>query len=362
MQLGGGGLLGRGSGSHAVEARCPSKIRHPGLLLSGGPVKGSFWGCSFHGGPLTIPPCRPSLAQEQWRDFLDTLATELGLPLKPLERPLLVMAILLCLTQAPHLRLVLGFPWLMHHNPRIDWFTQSVYAWGSRCDGHCLADPCPPCWALKAPSQMLCPDNGHLRGLIPPRNPLFPLLGSWPFSFGSWILPSGRPSDRSLILEAAPLASCMCLQLCGNECSGGDLPRPGVTRTLDFLCRWFWWPSIEKDVCAFVASCKMCTRCKAPQSRPHGLLHLLPVPAHPLSHVSLGFVTGLPPSRGNAAILVLMDCFSKACKFVTLPKLPSAKETAELLLLHVVRIHGIPRSGVWCEPLLWLPLRVQWPN
>ncbi|KAL7887777.1 hypothetical protein AOLI_G00054980 [Acnodon oligacanthus] len=34
--------------------------------------------------------------------------------------------------------------------------------------------------------------------------------------------------------------------------------------------------------------------------------------------------------------------FSKACKFVALPKLPSAKETVDLLHEHVVRIHGMP--------------------
>ncbi|KAL6461290.1 hypothetical protein MHYP_G00312560 [Metynnis hypsauchen] len=41
-----------------------------------------------------------------------------------------------------------------------------------------------------------------------------------------------------------------------------------------------------------------------------------------------------------------MDRFSKACKFVALPKLPSAKETAELLLQHVVRVHGMPSDLV----------------
>ncbi|KAL6468355.1 hypothetical protein MHYP_G00240320 [Metynnis hypsauchen] len=121
---------------------------------------------------------------------------------------------------------------------------------------------------------------------------------------------------------------------------------PGVARTLDFLRRRFWWPSMERDVRAFIVSCETCARCKAPRSRPQGLLHPLPIPARPWSHVSLDFITGLPPSRGNTAILVLVDRFSKACKFVALPKLPSAKETAELLLQHVVRVHGMPSDLV----------------
>ncbi|KAL7879019.1 hypothetical protein AOLI_G00099930 [Acnodon oligacanthus] len=72
-----------------------------------------------------------------------------------------------------------------------------------------------------------------------------------------------------------------------------------------------------------------------------GFLHLLPIPAHPWSHISLDFVKGLIPYKVTV-ILLLMDCFSKACKFLALPKLPSAKETAELLFQHMVRINGMP--------------------
>ena len=37
-----------------------------------------------------------------------------------------------------------------------------------------------------------------------------------------------------------------------------------------------------------------------------------------------------------------MDRFSKLAHFVPLPKLPSVKETAQLVLLHVFRLHGLP--------------------
>ena len=45
-------------------------------------------------------------------------------------------------------------------------------------------------------------------------------------------------------------------------------------------------------------------------------------------------------------ILVIVDRFSKASKFIALPKLPSARETATLSLEHVVRAHGFPRDVV----------------
>ncbi|KAJ8369826.1 hypothetical protein SKAU_G00098540 [Synaphobranchus kaupii] len=83
-----------------------------------------------------------------------------------------------------------------------------------------------------------------------------------------------------------------------------------------------------------------------PTSLPSGLLLSLPVPGRPWSHIGVDFVTGLPLSEGNTVILTIVDRFSKAVHFVPLPKLPSALETAELLVLHVVRLHGIPSDIV----------------
>ncbi|KAL7833853.1 hypothetical protein AOLI_G00288130 [Acnodon oligacanthus] len=70
---------------------------------------------------------------------------------------------------------------------------------------------------------------------------------------------------------------------------------------------------------------------------------------------------GVPPSKGNTVILVLMDRFSKACKFVALHKLPSATETAGHMLQLVVRMHGkscdlcliSTNPSSWAEYLPW---------
>ena len=45
--------------------------------------------------------------------------------------------------------------------------------------------------------------------------------------------------------------------------------------------------------------------------------------------------------RGNTTKLAIVDRFSKTIHFVPLPKLPSASETAKLLVLHVFKLHGI---------------------
>uniref|UniRef100_A0A3P9M8J2 Integrase catalytic domain-containing protein n=1 Tax=Oryzias latipes TaxID=8090 RepID=A0A3P9M8J2_ORYLA len=68
--------------------------------------------------------------------------------------------------------------------------------------------------------------------------------------------------------------------------------------------------------------------------------------SRPWSHVALDFVTGLPSSRGNTTILTVVDRFSKAVHYIPLPQLPSATETAKLLVHHVFRLYGLPTDIV----------------
>ncbi len=60
------------------------------------------------------------------------------------------------------------------------------------------------------------------------------------------------------------------------------------------------------------------------------------------SHIAIDFVTDLPNSRNYTTILTVIDRFSKACRLIPLPKLPSAFETAEVLLEQVFHFHGLP--------------------
>ena len=133
---------------------------------------------------------------------------------------------------------------------------------------------------------------------------------------------------------------------------------PGATCMAEFIHQNFWWPTLEADAQEFVAACDVCSRSKASHHPPAGLLRPLPIPGRPWSDIALDFVTGLPTSRGNNTIMTVVDRFSKMVHFVALPKLPSVAETADLLVIHVVRLHGIPQniisirgpqftSGVW---------------
>uniref|UniRef100_A0A3P9LJV0 Integrase catalytic domain-containing protein n=1 Tax=Oryzias latipes TaxID=8090 RepID=A0A3P9LJV0_ORYLA len=103
---------------------------------------------------------------------------------------------------------------------------------------------------------------------------------------------------------------------------------------------------MERDVREYVAACTTCARSKSSNSPPSGLLHPLPTPHRPWSHIAVDFVTGLPPSLGNTVIFTIVDRFSKAVQFIPLPQLPTATETADLLVNSVFRHHGIPADIV----------------
>ncbi|KAI2646712.1 Transposon Tf2-6 polyprotein [Labeo rohita] len=97
----------------------------------------------------------------------------------------------------------------------------------------------------------------------------------------------------------------------------------GVQRTASFIGRAFWWRTLQKDVQEYVQACNICARSKNPNAPSTGELQPLP-----------------------NTILTIVDRFSKAVHLVALSGLPSAKTTAELILEHVVRLHGFPQDIV----------------
>ncbi|KAI2654711.1 Transposon Tf2-6 polyprotein [Labeo rohita] len=121
---------------------------------------------------------------------------------------------------------------------------------------------------------------------------------------------------------------------------------PGIEATLHLVSNRFWWPSLRSDTINHIRGCSVCNTTKVPRRLPAGLLQPLPVPQRPWSHLAIDFITDLPPSKGHTTILTIVDRFSKGCRLIPLPKLPTAMETAELLCNWVFRIYGLPEDIV----------------
>ncbi|KAL0192333.1 hypothetical protein M9458_010629, partial [Cirrhinus mrigala] len=91
---------------------------------------------------------------------------------------------------------------------------------------------------------------------------------------------------------------------------------PGSRRTLSLIQSRYWWSSMNRDVIRYVQSCSVCATSNTPRHLPTGKLMPLHIPQRPWSHLGIDFVTDLPNSEGNTCVLVIVDRFSKACKFI----------------------------------------------
>ncbi|KAL0180319.1 hypothetical protein M9458_025761, partial [Cirrhinus mrigala] len=152
--------------------------------------------------------------------------------------------------------------------------------------------------------------------------------------------PADCPGDRTYV--PAALRQRVLSEVHSVPSSG----HPGIEATLHLLRNRFWWATLRADTITFIKQCIICNTSKAQRQLPAGLLQPLPVPKRPWSHLAVDFVTDLPSSQGHTTILSVVDRFSKGCRFIPFPKLPSAMETAEALCNAVFRFYGLPEDIV----------------
>ena len=187
---------------------------------------------------ITVPSCllwgRESLPLKVLIDsgadenFIhDELAAQLNLPLEPLSTPRNVTAldgrlisqvkfrtapvtliisgnhredVSLFVIPSPHVPLVLGLPWLLLHNPQIDWKSSSVTNWSPHCHAHCLRSANP--FSPRPPRPPPTPPD--LTSVPPEYHDLAPVFSKEL----ALSLPPHRPYDCSIdLLPGAPLPS-----------------------------------------------------------------------------------------------------------------------------------------------------------
>lgn len=118
---------------------------------------------------------------------------------------------------------------------------------------------------------------------------------------------------------------------------------PGMNRTLSLLKQNFWWPSMKADTHTFVSACTDCAQGKSS----HRLLVCC--------ILSLFLVAPGPTSPLISSLVYLLhkvtqpysdvDRFSEVVHIVALPKLPTACETADLLLDNISVLNSYPSFG-----------------
>ncbi len=70
----------------------------------------------------------------------------------------------------------------------------------------------------------------------------------------------------------------------------------GIEKTCELIARKYYWPTLRRDVEAYVKECDICLTSKTVHHKPYGDLQLLPVLTHRYTDLSIDFITGLPIS------------------------------------------------------------------
>ncbi|GAU39167.1 hypothetical protein TSUD_147890 [Trifolium subterraneum] len=120
----------------------------------------------------------------------------------------------------------------------------------------------------------------------------------------------------------------------------------GLSKTMKRLSENFFWDHMKLDVQAHIRKCTLCQQIKYSAARLGGLLQPLPLSNHIWEDLSMDFIAGLPLSKGNSVLFVVVDHFSKGIHLGTLFSGFTAYKVAELFVSIVCKHHGIPRSIV----------------
>ena len=150
--------------------------------------------------------------------------------------------------------------------------------------------------------------------------------------------------DSSIYVPNDKVLKTQLLRECHDAAASGHL---GVSKTTELLARRFYWPGLHADAEQYVTTCLECQRNKPSNARPYGLLQPLPIPERTFEQVTIDLITQLPRStRGNDAIVVMVDKLSKLVHYAPCKTAISAPQLASLFLREWVRLHGVPASIV----------------
>jgi len=122
---------------------------------------------------------------------------------------------------------------------------------------------------------------------------------------------------------------------------------PGITKTLQLLSQYYWWPNMKTFVTEYIKGCATCQMTKVNTHPAHPpLFPITPAEnARPFETVAMDFITKLPQSGGYDTILMVTDTdCSKASIFIPCNEAIDTEGVALLYLNHITLHYGIPRK------------------
>jgi len=122
---------------------------------------------------------------------------------------------------------------------------------------------------------------------------------------------------------------------------------PGITKTLQLISPYYWWPNMKAFVTEYIRGCATCQMSKVNTNPGHPpLFPITPAEnALPFETIAMDFITKLPTSGGHDTILTITNTdYSKASIFIPCKEAINSEGVAQLLLVHMVPHYGVPKK------------------
>lgn len=118
---------------------------------------------------------------------------------------------------------------------------------------------------------------------------------------------------------------------------------PGREETYRIVAREWYWPNLGNDIRRFVRNCELCRKSTPWRDGKYGYLRPLPVPSRTWQHLTVDFITGLPPSQGKTNLMVVKDRLGKSAVLIPMDKIET-EDVAWAFVREVYRHHSLPQS------------------
>ncbi|KAA3469816.1 integrase [Gossypium australe] len=119
----------------------------------------------------------------------------------------------------------------------------------------------------------------------------------------------------------------------------------GSTKMYNNLRKWYWWPSMKKDIFEFISRCLICQQMKAENQVPSGPLQLIMVPEWNWNRITIDFVTGLSLTpKKKDAVWVVVDRLTKSAHFIPVRVDYSLDKLGDLSEIYVTVLEKVAKG------------------
>jgi len=126
-----------------------------------------------------------------------------------------------------------------------------------------------------------------------------------------------------------------------------DIPQAGhrgTAKTTELLQRKYYWPHMSNTRKHYVKNCDICQRTKVVRHAPYGLMKPNEAPDRPWKSICMDFITDLPKSEGDDAILIVIDGLTKMAHFLPCTKEMDSRQFSEHFMREIFRLPGLPKD------------------